>query len=170
MGDMMQMNMTENPEILTKLSPEKLSRLVGDIVLLMASSPMHRHFPVQDVVDLMLPAVQLNQFRIYHDGAGKPVGLVCWAKLSDEVLKKYTDGQPLSLQERESGDLLFFTDFIAPFGHAKKIAKEFKYEIFPNDMAYGLRWHGVGKPRKEIVPFYGANYKKQSADKTPTIH
>ena len=147
--------MTE--QILNRLTPDKLSQLVGDITLLLTDSNIHRNFPLADVRDLILPPVHLNQFRIYHTQEGKPVGLVVWGNFSQTVLDRYLSGDvALSLDEWNSGNLLVFTDFIAPYGHALSIVKDLRTRVFPTASAYALRFKKIGEPRKTISRWFGS--------------
>lgn len=125
------------------------------------NSKVHRKYMVMDIPDIILPPIHLNQFRIYRDANKKPIGLVTWAWFDDKTEKKYLSGQTvLKLEEWKSGDNLFFTDFIAPFGHTKKIFKDLTHNIFPNEIAKTLRFTEQGKHRKNVVYYYGKGYKK----------
>jgi cytolysin-activating lysine-acyltransferase len=65
----------------------------------------------------------------------------------------------LSEAELQSGDLIYFTDFIAPYGHTRKIAHDIKHNVFPGSAGKSLRFTEQGK-LKRIFTFHGVNYKK----------
>lgn len=146
--------------ILKRLNNKQLSQLLGDVLLLVMASKIHRRFPIQDFVELIMPALDSNQFRIYKNDKGDPIGLVTWAKFSDEMEKKLHAGQILfTPEEWQSGDKLYFMDFIAPYGHARKMVHDLKNNIFPNDVGYTIRFKELGKPSHRISKFYGINSK-----------
>ncbi len=137
---------------------------VGQIVSLMSHSPMHRHFPVADLSDLILPPVLKGQYRLFHNEHGCAVAFVCWGFFSDAARDKFLGcKEVLTLEDWTSGSHVFVTDFIAPFGHAKKIVKELKTKVFPNDVVHALRYEGRGRPRDSVSTFYGVNVEHMRA-------
>lgn len=157
------MKYTKNEHILDKLQGPELYRLIGEITTLMMYSKVHSKFMVLDIPDIILPPIHLNQFRIYRDRNKKPIGFVSWANFDDKTERKYINGYILrSLEEWNSGDRLFFTDFIAPFGHAKKIFKDLTHNIFPDRYARTLRFTDQGVHRKNLIHLYGKNYSRKA--------
>ena len=147
--------------LMRELSNKDKSRLIGDVVLLAAASKTHRGFPVADVVEILLPPVDLNQFRIYHDQNNRPIGLVTWAWMTQAVYDRYRAGRVvLGANEWSGGDLLVMTDFIAPYGHAKGIIQDLRGNIFPDETAYVLRFDAAGKPRIKAHEWRGVNVGK----------
>jgi cytolysin-activating lysine-acyltransferase len=148
--------------ILGKLSIQKKNLLVGEITSLLMLSKVHRLHQVRDIADIILPAINLNQFRIYRNAKKESIALVTWAYFSKEVEKEYLKGKGvLSEKELKSGDIIYMTDFIAPFGHTKKIIKELQTKVFPNDEVNALRFIEQGKARSKLWKFHGVNYKKK---------
>ncbi|MCI4649477.1 toxin-activating lysine-acyltransferase [Phaeodactylibacter sp.] len=146
--------------VLNKLPPEKLNLLIGEVTSLLMLSKVHRKMQIRDISDIVLPPVHLNQFRIYRNSKEEPIGLVTWGWFSDEIEKKYLSGDVvLTFGEWNSGKNLFFTDFIAPFGHAKKIFKDLTHNIFPDETAKTLRFDDHGKHRKNVIHLYGKNVR-----------
>ena len=152
-----------NPDgVLNQLPPAKLHLLIGEITALMMVSPVHRQFQVRDLADIILPAINLNQFRIYRNDKNEPVALVTWGYFSKEVEQQYIGGKAvLSEAELASGDIIYLTDFIAPYGHIKQVVKDLKLNVFPNDIGHSIRFDEQGKPRKKIRTFRGVNYGKK---------
>lgn len=146
---------------LSRLTPTQLNLLIGEVVGLMMLSPVHRMLQVRDVADIMLPALNLGQYRMYRAADKRPVGLVTWARFSPAVEQAYLGGRGmLSEAERTSGDITYVTDFIAPFGHARAIVKELRTQVFPNQLVKALRFVEQGKARPGVWEFRGVNYGK----------
>lgn len=146
---------------LGKLTPAKLNMLIGEVTSLMMASKVHRELHVRDIADIMLPALNLKQYRIYRAPNGQPLALVTWAMFSQQVEQAYLGGRALlSEAERTSGKHIYVTDFIAPYGHVKKVYADLRMNVFPNDAVKALRFVEYGKPRPKLWQFYGVNYKK----------
>ncbi len=81
----------------------------------MTQSPLHRHFALADLEWMVMPAVLLNQYRLFHD-QGRPVGAALWAFLSEEAEAKLSL-TPVRLRpdEWKSGDRCWLVDLIAPW-------------------------------------------------------
>ncbi|MBN8542833.1 MAG: toxin-activating lysine-acyltransferase [Alphaproteobacteria bacterium] len=145
---------------LAKMTPQKLHLLIGEITSLMLVSKVHRQYQVRDIADIILPAINLGQYRIYRNKKREPIALVTWAMLSAEVEKQYIGGKMvLSEKERTSGDSLYFTDFIAPYGHMKQVKQDIETNLFPNSAGKSLRFV-EGKKEPKLLKFHGVNYRK----------
>lgn len=110
----------------------KVTEVLGEAVLVLLNSPAHRlSFFVGDVEWLLLPAIAKEQFRLYRDKENKPVGLILWAYVSDEVDKKLEIGiGKLGINDWNSGDKLWIIDLIAPMGGGDKMLEELKDTVF----------------------------------------
>lgn len=151
-------NSKGNKQVLRSISSQKLILLIGEITSLMMLSKVHRKIQIRDIADIILPQIDLNQFRIYHNSKKEPIALVTWAYFSKKVEKEYLAGKAvLTKEELNSGDIIYLTDFIAPFGHTKQIAKDLKENIFPNQSAKFLRFTEQGKHRVKVREFKGSN-------------
>lgn len=146
--------------ILSRMPQAKLNQLLGEITSLLLLSKVHRHHQVRDIADIILPAINLNQFRIYRNSKKEPIALVTWAYFSEAVEKEYLKGKSvLSEKELKSGDIIYMTDFIAPYGHTKKVIDDLKKNVFPKDEVKALRFVEQGKSRSKIWKFHGVDYK-----------
>ncbi|MFZ8865313.1 MAG: toxin-activating lysine-acyltransferase [Rickettsiales bacterium] len=115
------------------------------ITALLLSSNLHRRYLINDIGALFIPSIDCNQFRLYKEG-GKPVGFVSWAYLTSEIDQKYAQGTyNLKYKDWYAGEKLWFLDFAAPFGHAKKIFAELRNELFPNSIGKSVRAEKPGK-------------------------
>jgi len=118
-----------------------LAHTLGEIVWLMTRSPLHKHLKIGDLEWLLMPAILLNQFRLFRAGE-QVVGLALWAYLTPEqakemgktgklkpedwrfgtdvlqVVKDQQAGKKVALTEPEliEGEVeLWLVDFIVPF-------------------------------------------------------
>lgn len=151
---------SEKTGILPKIPKQERYKLIGQITLLMLSSEVHRKYLIDDIGATFLPAIHLNQFRLYKNKDGDPIGLVTWAFLSNDLDKKYQNGTAqLKLEDWKSGDNGWIIDFIAPYGHARQIIKDLRQNIFPNKKGKALRVKKDGKI-KGILNLFGTNSRK----------
>ncbi|WP_052502687.1 toxin-activating lysine-acyltransferase [Halarcobacter anaerophilus] len=111
---------------------EKLTEILGEALLVVMNSQAHRlSFFVSDLEWLLLAPIMKEQFRLYKDKEGKPVGLILWAYVNDEVNKKLEMGiGKLGMNDWKSGDILWIVDLIAPMGGAGKMIAELKETVF----------------------------------------
>jgi len=102
-------------------APHTVSHMFGEIVWLMTQSPLHKHFALADLEWMVMPALLLNQYRLFHDkDHDRPVGAALWAFLSPETEVKYS-ASPLRLRpdEWKSGETCWVIDLIAPGANAE---------------------------------------------------
>ena len=122
-------------------SATTMSAVLGEIVWLMSQSQIHKSFFISD---LEWPAAQaanenqpmtpviLKQFRLFYDKE-KPIGVVFWGTVSDEVAKRLVEGtSKLRPQDWKSGEHLWVVETIAPFGGAEEMVNDLKAAVFPD--------------------------------------
>jgi cytolysin-activating lysine-acyltransferase len=87
--------------------------MFGEIVWLMSQSAAHKHFAIADLEWMVMPAVLLNQYCLFHDQA-RPVGAALWAFLSEEAEAKLSLN-PVRLRpdEWKSGDRCWLLELTA---------------------------------------------------------
>ena len=108
-----------------------MSAVLGEIVWLMSQSPLHKQFFISDLEWFVMTPALLQQFRLYYDQQ-KPIGVVLWASVSDEVAERLAQGTTkLRPQDWKSGDTLWVVEVIAPFGGAEEMVKDLKEKVFP---------------------------------------
>lgn len=106
---------------------------------LFSASELHRRWPFAAVRQWLTPAIRLRQYRLYREN-GRPVAFVTWARLSAEVETAYVrNPRGLRPEHWRSGDRIWLLDYVAPFGHAKAVAKDLKTNVFPDDVGRFLR-------------------------------
>lgn len=93
-----------------------VAQVLGEITWLMTQSPRHKAIPLGDLEWLVMPAILLQQFRIFYKGE-QPVGVALWAQ-ADEIVAKRIDAGDVRLTPAEwkSGASRRIIDVIAPFG------------------------------------------------------
>jgi len=118
---------------------EQRFKIIGEVASLMIGSDLHISYNLYDLRNIFIHAIDCDQFRIYHNKKGLPIGFVCWAFLSEEIEKLYIAGKyKLKPQDWNSGNNGWIIEFIAPFGHAKKIVSDLRDNIFPTKKGKAL--------------------------------
>lgn len=110
----------------------KITEVLGEALLVLLNSNAHRlNFFISDVEWLLLAPISKEQFRLYKDKEEKPVGLILWAFVNEEVNKRLEIGiGKLGFNEWNSGDTLWIINLIAPLGGADKMLEELKQTVF----------------------------------------
>src|SRR3954469_2816315 len=97
-------------------APKTVSQVLGEITWLMTQSPRHKSIPLGDLEWLVMPAILLQQFRMFYKGE-QPVGVAVWALVDDLVAKRIDAGdRRLTAVEWKSGANMRILDVVAPFG------------------------------------------------------
>ena len=80
----------------------------GNMVTVMMQSPHHGRIALSELRDRLVPPLLNNQYRLaeaHKKGSGStiPVGLILWARVSDEVHKRMLEGldKPFELKANE---------------------------------------------------------------------
>jgi cytolysin-activating lysine-acyltransferase len=103
---------------------------LGHAVWLMMNMPNYRHVFLSDLEWMVLPAIILNQYRLFN-AENKVVAFAAWAYLSEAVEKRLQETDPrLAPAEWKSGDRLWLIDLFAPFGHAEAALAELRQSAF----------------------------------------
>lgn len=137
--------------------------LLGEATFLFLQSPPHLQYRLHQFAAHALAPLRLNQFRIYR-GAKGPVGFVAWAWLDEARAARYAEGDTtLSADDWRSGPQLWFIEFIAPFGHARRMVDDLRSGLFRQQVARArrvraadghvqlMRWHGVDVPTASMA-------------------
>ena len=119
-------------------APNTVAEALGQVVWLLAQSPIHKELRIKDLEWTFMPAIVHEQFRVFRFGplqgdddfqipgpvAGgitkegiekMPLGVAIWAKLSAEAEAKLENRQQLTLAEWKSGDRVWLVELISPF-------------------------------------------------------
>lgn len=142
----------------------------GEVAWLMTQSNLHRNWAIGSLVQWIVPALITGQYRLYRRN-DRPIGYVAWGRLSATV-ETYYARDPSSLQPKDwkSGDRLWLLDWISPSGDTRYIANDLKNNIFPSEVARGLRWKKDSDTLK-IFYLHGKNAIALSRDyeRNPTV-
>ncbi|MCP4184951.1 MAG: toxin-activating lysine-acyltransferase [Hyphomicrobiales bacterium] len=111
---------------------EPFLRVMGGLIWLCQSSPLHQEYPVGALLQRVGPSFELNQYRYYWDAHRGPIGFCNWAYLSDASLGDIlATGRDPEVSEWRSGENIYFVEFIAPFGHCREVVRDLREEVFP---------------------------------------
>jgi cytolysin-activating lysine-acyltransferase len=92
--------------------------------------------------------VLLQQFRMFYD-KDKPIGVVFWATVNEEVEERLAAGTSrLRPQDWKSGDRAWVVEVIAPFGGAEEMVKDLKAKVFAQRK---LNYLTVGVNGREVI-------------------
>lgn len=137
---------------------------LGMMMWLMKHADYHSQWPLWSVDQDIVPALIHGQCKLYFDDHQNPVGFVTWAWLNDAAKQQVLENtEPLSIDQWRSGDRLLLNDFVAPWGHAKSIMKDFGTHVFPEHQGFSLRRNADGSIRK-------FNYWKGARFKAPVVN
>lgn len=111
--------------------PQKtVSQMLGEIVWLMSQSPTHKQLFIGDLEWFVMPAVLLEQFRIFY-GPNSPAAVALWAMVSEETEARLKDGaHKLRPDEWKAGDRPWLVELVAPFGGQQEILADLSKSVF----------------------------------------
>lgn len=134
-----------------------VSHMLGEVTWLLSQSPTHKHFAIGDLEWMVMPAILLEQFRVFH-GDKHPLGFALWANLSEEAEARMTatvaagGGARLRPDDWKSGDRLWLVELVAPFATpenklteamiadlVQNVFRERKFKFHAADPATGKR-------------------------------
>lgn len=114
-----------------------LKSAVLDGLYLFSQSDGHRHYTITEFLRYLVYPVLHSKIEIFYED-GKPVGLVTWCFLPEDIAEEFLADRYV-LEEEDyiatDGDQLWGIEFIAPFGHARQIMKSMRdkhFEVYGN--------------------------------------
>jgi len=117
----------ERVQIRSPLNEHDRLRIASGVLFLCQYSSLHASYPVAMLNRRIDPSLPLQQFLYYTDQEGMPVAFCNWAWLGasvlEDVLATCRDLQP---DEFKCGDLPFFYEFLAPFGHCRAVVRDLR--------------------------------------------
>ena len=113
----------------TKYPYPHLYMAVGEVVKLMMCSPAHRHYTMEHVDRLVLPALIKNKCQVFYNNEdGDMIGFISYTFLRSEREYMFLDRQGLidwdDWATKPTDGNLWVMDVIAPFGGAKKMCRQ----------------------------------------------
>ena len=108
-----------------KMDPATFGSALGQAVWLMTMSDDHKERPIKVLESEVLPAILLQQFKLYSKG-NQPVAFLTWASVTDEIKKRFDAGdKSLEVQEWRSGKNVIVVDCVSPFNPKDIFEKTF---------------------------------------------
>ena len=102
-------------------------RVTSGLFYLCGHSSLHTLYPADTLNRRIGPSLPLGQFQYYTDPLGVPVAFCNWAWLNASVLDEVlATGRDLRADEFQCGDLPFFYEFLAPFGHCQAVVRDLR--------------------------------------------
>jgi cytolysin-activating lysine-acyltransferase len=96
--------------------PKTVAQVLGEITWLMTQSPRHKALSLGDLEWLVMPAILLRQFWMFHHDE-QPIAVALWALVDGLVAKRIDAGDKrLTAAEWKSGTNTRTIDLVAPFG------------------------------------------------------
>lgn len=127
------------------LSPQPWSQAqaLGCATWLWMHSASHRDAPLHTLPTLLMPALLSRQFVVATQ-ADRPVFYMAWAMLSEEAERRYLRNPPVLMPQVDwtSGDRMWITDWVAPFGHTRQMSKIILRQLMPHSCMRSLKHHG----------------------------
>lgn len=90
-----------------------LATALGEIVWLFSQSPLHRHLKIADLEWALMPALILDQYKIYKAN-GQVAGVALWAYLNEEAEKKVIEGKRLDPRDWGNGAMISMEEGLVP--------------------------------------------------------
>ncbi|AEN66083.1 toxin-activating lysine-acyltransferase [Enterobacter soli] len=142
---------------------ESEAEVLGATVWLWMHSPMHRDAPLHALPTLLLPIIKRRQYVLISENE-RPVFFLSWAWLNEESEARYLTRPSIEMKEEDwdSGDRMWFCDWIAPFGHTSAIKKLIRDDIFP-DHCWRALYHRGAERGKRVVMFHGGHISRTTA-------
>lgn len=117
-------------EISAGSSAKTLSQILGEVTWLMTQSAAHKQLFIGDLEWFCMPALLLEQFRIYN-GPDAPAAAAFWAYVSDETHSRLkAGGQKLRSGEWSGGPHAWLIELVAPFGGQDEILADLASSVF----------------------------------------
>ena len=116
--------------------------VTGAMVFLARHSELHAGYRVAQLMDRVWPSITRGYYCLYTEKTtGKPVGFCNWTLVSQSVLDELLDDmRELRPDDWDSGDIPFFPEMIAPFGHLPKIISDLRSHAMRDiPWAYSIR-------------------------------
>lgn len=129
------------------------AEVLGMAVWLWLHSDRHRDAPLHTLPTLLLPLIKQQQYAIAVKD-GRPVFFLGWAWMDEEAEQRYLSHASVMMKEADwtSGNRLWITDFIAPFGDIRNLLRLMCEMILPEQC---FRWQDQqGNLRGQRVHFY----------------
>ena len=144
--------MTDTPSGPAPGAPKTVAQMLGEIVWLMTQSPLHKQMFIGDLEWFCMPAVLLEQYRVFY-GPNAPAAAAFWAAVSDEAdARLRAGGDKLRPNEWNGGENLWLIELVAPFGGHEEILDDLAASVFEGRP---FSYHAVSADGQRIVETRG---------------
>ena len=117
----------ERVVVATPPSEAAALRIISGVEFLAGFSRLHASYPPDMLERRVGPSLALGQFHYYTDPRGIPLAFCNWAWLNARVLgEALASGRDLVVDEFQCGDLPFFYELLAPFGHCRAVVRDLR--------------------------------------------
>lgn len=125
--------------------PWSQAQALGCATWLWMHSEAHRNAPLHTLPVLLMPPLLQRQFVIAMH-ADKPVFYMAWAMLSEEAEDRYLRNAPVLMSQADwtSGDRMWITDWISPFGHTQAMTRLVLTHLLPHSCMRSLKHRAQG--------------------------
>jgi len=146
------------------------AEVLGSAVWLWIQSDTHKEISLKDLPCLLMPAIKTGQFVLAVEG-GKPVFFLTWAEMDEAAEARYLDNPPemMPLKDWNSGERIWFMDWVAPFGNTKKMYRIMTQVLFKDTYARSLYHRGYEKGIR-VQDFHGRDYSPLEAKRWFRAH
>ncbi|WP_292044631.1 toxin-activating lysine-acyltransferase [Brevundimonas sp. UBA6550] len=114
----------------TNPASKTVAQMLGEITWLMTQSPIHKQLFIGDLEWFAMPAILVEQFRIFY-GPNSPAAVALWAMVSEDTEERLKAGaHKLRADEWQGGDRPWLIELIAPFGAQDEILADLSKTVF----------------------------------------
>ena len=144
------------------------AELFGALAWLCMHSKNHRDMPLASFGQSLLNPIQRQQFMLASaslNGVLQPVAYVAWANFDAEAESRYLADGSQSLMRAEdwnSGDRMWITDWVAPFGHTASFEREVSTRL--SESCYRFLYHKGDDTGLQVKTARGSAVSKAQAD------
>jgi cytolysin-activating lysine-acyltransferase len=140
------------------------AQTLGTVAWLLLHSELHKNLPISQLATMYLPAIKSGQYilGIENDTA---IFYTSWANMSFEEERLFLLHGPLSItpQSWQSGNRMWFMDWIAPFGHSHQIRKYLRAHVWRNTLARAIYLSPDKTRDMRMIDFYGPDVSPETA-------
>lgn len=133
-------------------TPKKtVAQALGEITWLMTQSPVHKQLFIGDLEWFAMPAILLEQFRIWN-GPNSPAAVAFWAFVNaDTEARLEAGGNKLRPDEWQNGDRPWLIELVSPFGAVDEILADLSASVFRSGP---FKFHRVDENGQRAVSSY----------------
>lgn len=123
---------------------------LGRLQFLAAYCPLHKTYSAALLSRLFFPAINNDCVRFFENADKKICAALIWARLDEDAADRMIHGGMLPDDTTwSSGDMLWFIDLLAPFGHGRSIARHIARNP-PDEPFCFARLNAKGKVHKIV--------------------